>query len=104
MTAYQTITVEYEQDEETYFDITVDLSTNLVWDDYGVPGSPRWLSATDIKWGNYDVDGKEYTSAQMIEKFGEEVVNKIDNMIISISEETDWDEEEPDYDYRDEDY
>lgn len=105
MAANQTITIEYEKDEETYLDITVDLSTHMVWDDYGVPGSPRWLSPTDITWSNYDVDGKEYTSAQLIELLGKEAVEKIDDHIISVSEETDWEEEEPDYDdYRDEDY
>lgn len=104
MSAHQTITVEYMKDEE-YHDISVDLTTDMEWDDYGVPGSPRWLSPTEIMWSNYDVDGKEMSLAQMEEYFGKDATEEINEMIVSLSEDTDWEEYEPDYDdYRDDDY
>ena len=126
MAAYQTINVEYED-----HDITVDLSTHMVWDDYGVPGSPRWLSPTEIMWSNYDVDGKQYTPTQLEDFLGKkassaggeddqegeiiaeadaskitDLAEEIDDLILSASEDTDWEEEEPDYDDRryDDDY
>lgn len=101
MAAYQTINVEYED-----HDITVDLSTHMVWDDYGVPGSPRWLSPTEIMWSNYDVDGKQYTPTQLEDFLGKKAAEEIDDLILSASADTDWEEEEPDYDDRryDDDY
>ena len=97
MAAYQTINIEYQKDTETYLDITVDLSTHMMWDDYGVPGSPRWLAPTDIMWSNYNVDGKEYSLAQLNKYLGEDAVDFINDLITSVSEETDWEEEEPEY-------
>jgi hypothetical protein len=93
----QSISIEYND-----HDITVELTANMVWDDYGVPGSPRWLTPTDITYSDYDVDGVSYSYKALVEFLGQDAVNEIDDMINSVSEDMEWEQEEPDY--YDEDY
>jgi len=80
-------------------DVEMAFTAEMEWDDYGVPGSPRWLSPTNIKWGNYEVDGIELTAAQMLAQFGKEAVDELDKMLEHTLDEAEWEEEEPDYDY-----
>lgn len=97
MSSSQSISIEYND-----HDITVELTASMVWDDYGVPGSPRWLTPTDISYSDYDVDGVSYSYKALVEFLGQDAVNEIDDMINSVSEDMEWEEEEPDY--YDEDY
>ncbi len=78
-------------------DVYMTFTANMVWDDYGVPGSPRWLSAEDITWGNYEVDGVELTAVQLLAQFGKDAVDELDAMLERKLDNAEWDEEEPDY-------
>ena len=78
-------------------DVDMAFTADMVWDDYGVPGSPRWLSPDNIQWGNYEVDGVEFTAAQMIEQFGKEAVDELDKLLEDTLYHAAWEEEEPDY-------
>jgi len=80
-------------------DVYMTFTADLVWDDYGVPGSPRWLSPENIQWGNYEVDGVDMTSAQLIEKFGAEAADELDKLLEYKLDNAEWEDEEPDYDY-----
>lgn len=90
--ANQLINIEYGD-----HDITVELTAKMVWDDYGVPGSPRWLSPTDITYSDYDVDGVSYSYDALVKFFGQDAVNEIDDMIETVSEDMEWEEYEPEY-------
>ena len=94
--ANQFISIEYND-----HDISVELTANMVWDDYGVPGSPRWLTPSDISYSDYDVDGVSYSYKALVEFFGQDAVNEIDDMISRVSEDAEWEEEEPEYEYDD---
>lgn len=48
MLARQTISVEITLDAE--------IEATGQWDDYGVPGSPRWVEYEPKDWGDYTVD------------------------------------------------
>lgn len=80
-------------------DVYMAFTADMVWDDYGVPGSPRWLSPDNVKWGNYEVDGVEMTAAQLLEQYGKEAVDELDTLLEAKLDDAEWEEEEPDYDY-----
>lgn len=86
-------TVEWNEHE-----ISMPFTANMVWDDYGVQGSPRWLSPDNVQWGNYEVDGAEFTAVQLLEQFGKAAVDEIDALLEATLEEAVWEEYEPEYD------
>lgn len=90
--ANQLINIEYNE-----YDISVELTANMEWNDYGVPGSPRWLEPSDITYSDYDVNGVSYNYKALVEFLGQDAVNEIDAMIEKISEDMEWEEYEPDY-------
>ena len=78
-------------------DIYMTFTAEMSWDDYGVPGSPRWLSPNNVRWGNYEVDGIELTAVQLLEQFGKSAVDEIDKLLENTLDDAEWEEEEPDY-------
>lgn len=91
--AQQTVGIEWNGND-VYMTFTADME----WDDYGVPGSPRWLTPTNIKWEDYEYNGEMFTNAQLIAKLSKESVAEIDDLLIAASEEKEWDtDDEPDY-------
>ena len=79
-------------------DVDMSFTADMVWDDYGVPGSPRWLSPENVRWGNYEVDGVEFTDIQLLVQFGKEAVDEIDKLLESALDDAEWEDDEPDYD------
>lgn len=92
MTAQQTVSIEWDEHE-----IYMTFTAEMVWDDYGVPRSPRWLTPTNIKWEDYEFDGESLTEKQLEEKLGKEAVSKIDDLLLEAIDDDNWEEEEPDY-------
>jgi hypothetical protein len=56
------------------------------------------LSPENVRWGNYEVDGFEFTDIQLLEQFGKEAVDEIDKLLEHKLDNAEWEEEEePDY-------
>ena len=91
--AEQTVNIEWN-DHDIYMNFYADME----WNDYGVDGSPRWLEPTNIKWDEYEVDGCNFSYEEMVNRFGKESVDKIDELLLEVSNNKDWNvEEEPYY-------
>ena len=56
------------------------LSGKAEMNDYGVPGSPRWMEITDIEIECYEINGHEMTPQQVEKIFGAEARKALDEM------------------------
>jgi hypothetical protein len=62
---------------EHYIESTIDY--DMVLDDYGVPGSPTFWSVDFGDWSDYTIDGVTMTDKEIVEKFGQDFKNVLDD-------------------------
>jgi hypothetical protein len=58
-------------------EIYVLVEAKAEWDDYGVPGSPRWISYEDPEMLEIDINGACFTAKQFDKRFPKEVTDYI---------------------------
>jgi len=74
----------YREHSKTYHldhydhEVSFAIEYNLVKNDYGVSNSPTFYSVEDLKYGNYTIDGIEYTDKEIVKKFGKPFLNLLD--------------------------
>ena len=78
--------------EHDGLEIEFTVEYNLEWDSYGVPGSPRWLTATDLKYSDYTINGVKYDDFHVALDFGISFLESLDEVASEMVEEVELDQ------------
>ena len=77
-------------DEDDNLLVEVSATGNAVWDDYGVPGSPRWITIDDIMIDEIVVNGIVYSFKKLCEVFGAELADDLHSVCAEAAEKGEW--------------
>ena len=77
--------------EHGNMDIEFTVEYNLEWDSYGVPGSPTWLSAIDLKYSDYTINGSKMDDESIKVYYGGLFLESLDKIATEMVEEAELD-------------
>ena len=68
------------------------VEATMVRNDYGVPGSPVWYEPEDLKLASVWMFGRDWTRQQLVEKFGKQGADAIEELVCDETCEDSWED------------